>query len=349
MRRTDPKKPHGKQAILALICSATFLFSASCSHKPDSNVVLYCATDQHTAEKIVRLFEKETGIPVKARYDTEANKTVGLVMALMEEAKNPRADVFWNNEIIHTIRLGKAGLLKGYDWPTARGIEGRWKDEEGRFVGFGARARVLIVNTEKIPDVEMRPKSIWDLIAPRFKGKGAMARPLTGTTLTHVAGLFQMLGKKEARRFLDGLKKNEVALAKSNGAVMRMVSAKKGPAFGLTDTDDFNVALKKGFPVIAVYPDQMGMGTFVIPNTVALIKGGPNPGNAKTLADFLCSARVEEILAKSGSAQIPLHKEAKVPDGVKPLSRFKAATWDFAKAAEVMDEILPELRKRFGI
>ena len=334
---------------LVLLGTVTLFLGTACSHKAESDVVLYCATDQHTAEKIVRLFEKETGIPVKARYDTEANKTVGLVMALMEEAKNPRADVFWNNEIIHTIRLGKAGILKPYDWPGAKGIEARWKDPKGRFAGFGARARVLIVNTEKLPDPKARPKSIWDLIDPRFKGKGVMARPLTGTTLTHVAALFQTLGEKEARRFLDGLKKNEVALAKSNGAVMRMVSAKEGPAFGLTDTDDFNVALRKGFPVIAVYPDQEGMGTFVIPNTVALIKGSPNPKNGKKLADFLCSARVEALLARSGSAQIPLHKGAEVPKEVRPLSSFKAATWDFAKAAEIMDKILPELRERFGI
>jgi iron(III) transport system substrate-binding protein len=338
-----------RRGLLILAGSISLFLAAACGHKPESNVVLYCATDQHTAEKIVRLFEKETGIPVKARYDTEANKTVGLVMALMEEAKNPRADVFWNNEIIHTIRLAKAGILGRHDWPSAKGIEERWKDGEGRFAGFAARARVLIVNTEKMPDPKTRPKSIWDLVDPKFRGKGVMARPLTGTTLTHVAALFQTLGEKEARRFLDGLKANEVALAKSNGAVMRMVSAKEGPAFGLTDTDDFQVALRKGFPVIAVYPDQEGMGTFVIPNTVALIEGGPNPMNAKKLADFLCSAKVEAILAKSASAQIPLHEGAEVPEGVRPLSSFKAATWDFAKAAAVMDKVLPELRKRFGI
>ncbi len=312
-------------------------------------LVAYIATDQTTAERIVKLFEERTGIRVRARYDTEANKTVGLVTALVEEAKNPRADVFWNNEIVHTIRLMKQHLLAFHTWPTAGDIPAEYKCPGGHYVGFAARARILIVNTEKLPDPASRPKSMWDLIDPRFKGKAAMARPLTGTTLTHVAALFATLGEAEARRFLDGLAENDVYLAKSNGAVMRIVAGKQGPAFGFTDTDDFNVARLKGFPVEAVYPDQDGIGTFVIPNTVALIKGGPHPEAAKRFADFLVSKEVEEILARSRSAQIPLHRSAEVPAGVRPLGSFKAAHWDPVATAETMDRILPELRERFGL
>ncbi len=322
------------------------LLLASCGK--EAGLVAYIATDQHTSERIVRLFEQRTGIKVRARYDTEANKTVGLVTALVEEADNPRADVFWNNEIVHTIRLMGQHVFRVHDWPTAADIPDRYKCPGGHYVGFAARARILIVNTEKLKDPGERPSSMWDLCDPRFKGKAAMARPLTGTTLTHVAALYATLGEEKARAFLDGMKKNEVYFAKSNGAVMRIVAGKDGPAFGFTDTDDFNVARRKGFPVLAVYPDQDGIGTFVIPNTVALVKGGPHPENARKFADFLVSREVEEILAASPSAQIPLHPDAKAPDQVRPFSSFKAAEWDPVKTAETMDRILPELRKRFG-
>ena len=75
-------------------------------------LIVYCATDQEHADPILRLFTERTGIPVFPEFDTEANKTVGLVQRLFTEADEgePNADVFWNNEIIHTLNLAHAGV-----------------------------------------------------------------------------------------------------------------------------------------------------------------------------------------------------------------------------------------------
>src|ERR1041384_1324686 len=42
-----------------------------------TDVIVYAAQDQVYAEPILRAFEKETGIKVKAIYDSEAVKNVG--------------------------------------------------------------------------------------------------------------------------------------------------------------------------------------------------------------------------------------------------------------------------------
>ena len=47
----------------------------------------------------------------------------------------------------------------------------------------------------------------------------------------------------------------------------------------------------------------------VIPNTAAVIKGGPNPEGAKVLMEFLLSERLEELLVQSDSHNSPVHKE----------------------------------------
>jgi iron(III) transport system substrate-binding protein len=79
-------------------------------------------------------------------------------------------------------------------------------------------------------------------------------------------------------------------------------------AFGITDTDDAMIEVEKGLPIAIVYPDQgeYGMGTLFIPNTLAVIKGGPNREPAHRLVDYLLSPTVEEKLAAGPSAQIPL-------------------------------------------
>ena len=63
-------------------------------------------------------------------------------------------------------------------------------------------------------------------------------------------------------------------------------------AFGLTDTDDAIVEIERGMPVAIVYPDQGDgeSGSLLIPNTLAIIKGGPHPERARELLKYLLTA-----------------------------------------------------------
>src|SRR3546814_7479645 len=70
--------------------------------------------------------------------------------------------------------------------------------------------------------------------------------------------------------------------------------------------------LKDGAPVAIVYPDRQGMGTLVMPTSVVLIRGGPNPEAARQLADFLVSPDAERMMAES-AAHMPLHPGVTVP------------------------------------
>src|SRR5271166_1147147 len=58
-------------------------------------VVLYCATDREIAQDLIDQFEKETGIHVEPKFDTEAAKSVGLVHEIRQEKGHAQCDVFW--------------------------------------------------------------------------------------------------------------------------------------------------------------------------------------------------------------------------------------------------------------
>lgn len=337
-----------RSVALPLLALLTSTFGCS---KGSHDVTIYIAQDQEHSESIIKEFEKESGLRVNARYDTEASKTVGLVSAIIEEAGRPQADLFWNNEPAQSARLAQKGLLAPYASPSAADIPAEFKHPENLYTGFAARARVLIVNTQKIPNETDRPKSMWDLIDPKWKGNCAIARPLTGSTLTHFVTLRQVLGEAEFERFVAGLFANDVKFLQSNSATMRAVRDGE-VAFAFTDTDDFNVALDKGYPVTCVFPDQGEgqIGTMLFSNTLVMVKGGPNPENAKKLADFLLSKRVEGMLAESKSAHIPVRADVPGPkvDAILPISKFKAMKWDPAKTAEAMEESAKSFAKRFG-
>ncbi len=85
------------------------LWLTGCAHPQTPSVVVYCALDQIYSEPILRDFERQSGIQVLAKYDLEATKTSGLVNLLLLEQAHPRCDVFWNNEMLQTAVLARAG------------------------------------------------------------------------------------------------------------------------------------------------------------------------------------------------------------------------------------------------
>lgn len=333
----------------ALLAASLAVGLAACGTSED--VSLYVALDQQHSEALVQRFEEQTGLNVKARFDTEASKTVGLVSAIIEEAGRPRCDVFWNNEIAHTVRLAQKGLLAPYRSGSAEGLPAAYHDADGLYTGFAARARILIVNTELLPTPAERPGSMWDLLDPKWKGRCGVARPLTGTTLTHFTALRGVLGKDEFERFLDGLVENDVQFLQSNGATMRAV--RDGDlAFAFTDTDDFHVALTKNYPVACVFPDQGEgqIGTMLIPNSVAMIANAPHAEAARKLIDFILSQEVEALLAASRSAQIPLRPG--VPGPPEPqilrIGEFRPMAWNPEETAARLEESSQLFQERFG-
>ena len=332
-----------RMAILLTACA----LPAGCWSRSEREVIVYVALDREFSEPILADFSEQSGTAVRTKLDTESTKTVGLAEAILAEARRPRCDVFWNNEILNTLRLQRRGLLEEYDAPAARDFPAAFRSAKGAWYGFAARARVLVVNTKQCAPGQ-RPESIEDLADPRWRGKTGIAKPLFGTTATHAACLFAYWGDDRATDFFRRIKANQTKILSGNKQVALSVAAGQ-LAFGLTDTDDAIGELEKGMPIEIVYPDQGpdAMGTLFIPNTIAIIRGGPNPDAARRLVDFLLSPEVETKLAAGPSAQIPLNRNLDVPVRVATPKSVKAMAVDFEAAAAKWEAAARFLRDEF--
>src|SRR3989304_1151220 len=58
--------------------------------KEQESVVVYTALDQQFSAPIFEQFTRETGIEVRAKYDTESQKTVGLTQDILAERDRPQ-------------------------------------------------------------------------------------------------------------------------------------------------------------------------------------------------------------------------------------------------------------------
>lgn len=288
-----------KRTMRGLILLAAGLCLSGCGKKEE--VVVYTAVEEVYCRELFRQFEEETGIAVRAVYDTEANKTTGLVNRIISEAERPVCDVFWNNEFIQTIDLQERGMLADYVPAGTEDIPDAYKDVDGYWTAFGGRARVMLVNTELTGEADY-PVSVYDFVNGRFEGgELALAYPMFGTTRTQAAAMYALLGEEKAREFFRQIADRGVQIVDGNSVTKDMAAAGQVKV-GYTDTDDAKDAIRDGAPVVMVFPDQEadGIGTLITPSTAALVKGAPHSENAKKFLDFLVSARTEQFLIENG-------------------------------------------------
>ncbi|MDP6963933.1 MAG: extracellular solute-binding protein [Planctomycetota bacterium] len=324
--------------------SFLFLLLAACSRPAE--LVVYCSLDQDLSEGIISDFEQKHNVEVNVQYDVERNKTVGLVSRIIAEADNPQADVYWNNEMAHTIRLKDLGLTVAYQSPAADGIPSLFIDNDFHYTGFAARARVIMYRT----DIEVNfPKHLNDFLNSTIAKNGVMAQPLTGTTLSNFAYLLNRTSQSETEKWFTDVTQAGLSFASGNADAMRRVCA-GDYQWCFTDTDDAAKAVANGYPVAIHYLDQgvESPGAMLIPNSICLLKGAEGNELAKQFIDFAVSADTEVKLANSVSRQIPLHQQVEQIDGMQlPGRDYPVLDIDWQQVAAAMDPSSTTFHKIF--
>ncbi len=337
-----PKK-YLKLAVFLMIAS-TF-FSVGITHAWANEVVVYVSEDQVFSEPILKDFEKETGIKAKAVYDTEEAKGTGVMNRLITEKNNPQADVYWANEPIRAVVLKQSGITMSYASPNSKDIPGNFKDAEGYWTAFSARARVFVVNKKS----SGRPSSILAYTEPQWNGKSVIANPLFGTTTSEVAALFTVWSDEQAKTFMAEMKKNGTKISTNNGESTDLVASGEFD-FSLVDSDDAINNIRQGKPIEMVFPDQKEkeIGCLLVPNAAVIIKNARHIENAKKLVDYLLSKETERKLAFADCAQIPLHPGVETPPDVPKIENIKVMKIDYTKVAQKLQEIQPYLKEWAG-
>jgi len=285
-RSNWPKDFFGKSEVLAqylqflpllgLLILCVFLASSHLFRSSGEAVVVYTSQDQVYAEPILREFTKQTGIKVRALYDSEAVKTVGLANRLLAERSHPPCDLFWNNEELRTRQLSAKGVFR----------------ETNAWAPVGFRSRRLVVNTNKV-SLSSAPHSLQEITNEVWRGKVALAYPLFGTTATHFLALRQQWGEANWQLWCRALQANKPFLVDGNSVAAQFVA--RGEAWiGLTDSDDIAAEQREGAPIAAL---PLGLESLLIRNTVAVVAGARHPEAAQRLFEFLQRREIAQQLA----------------------------------------------------
>jgi len=285
--------------IIALFVSFLVSFTAmaqdtkllDAAKKETGAIIAYGSLESNTVEPIIDVFRQRTGLTVEY-WRASATKVMDRALAALRAGKSV-FDVMVNNSgAIHVMK--KEGLFTKYLSPAAKAFPKEVVDAE---VGpIYRNTPVGIVYNRSSVSAADAPKSLEELLNPKYKGKIVMPDPTQHTTtLQWLASLYKLMGKEKADRFIQDLGASKPFMVESFAPAAERVSTGETPLaislirYTVTYAD-------KGAPV-----DYVRMGKMLSTGQYLALSKKPNhPTGAKAFIDFFLGDESMRILAKMG-------------------------------------------------
>jgi iron(III) transport system substrate-binding protein len=285
-----------------------------------NSVVLTTSAPEALYAPVVAEFEKRTGMKVDIRHAAGPE----VVASVLSARSKPTSDVVWLTEPNGMIRLAKEGALSPLDSSVAKERPRQYTGSDSLWHGFAARARGFAINTADVsepPTDEFSPGE-WQFrhaYAPLFSfGMFVVPYPEDSTTGAHFGALYTIWGDYEFQKWCFQNRRQQMRLVPDSAEVARTIAMREATG-GVADASDVYAQQAQGRPIdfLPLRNDLVDLtnrqilsfGPIVLPNTVGVVKNAPNASSGAKLAEFLLSADVERMLAKSEWKTVPVRPE----------------------------------------
>ncbi|MSP39145.1 MAG: extracellular solute-binding protein [Deltaproteobacteria bacterium] len=280
------------------------------------DVVIVTSFPKELFETYKKTFEaKNPGINVVIN----SKPTPAGVTYLRETKAKPEADIFWVSAPDAFQTLDTDGLLEKYAPPKEIMAKIPAKignfpihDPDGKYFGFAVSGYGLMWNKNYLKAHKLpAPKEWTDLTQARYYNHLIISAPSrSGTTHLTVETILQAYGWDKGWALLLNAGGNMGSITeRSFGVPEAVISGQYGIGvvidfFGLS-------AIASGQPVEFAYPAL----TSVVPASVGIVKGGPNPQEARAFVNYLLSEAGQMVLFNPEIARLPVIPElyAKAP------------------------------------
>jgi len=252
----------------------------------DKVITVYSGRSESLVKPVLEQFQKASGITVRVRY----GDTAQMAAQLLEEGDRSPADVFYAQDAGALGAVAKKGMFAPLPDAVLNRVPAAYRAADGRWVGVTGRSRVLVYNSDQVTR-EQLPASVFDLTAPAWKGKVAIA-PTNGSFQAFVTALRVQHGEAKARQFLTGLKANDVQIRQNNVQIVDEVNTGRLAAGLVNHYYVYEKSQETGTPVDALkaklhfFPGG-DTGALVNVSGVGVLKRSATDADARALVDYL--------------------------------------------------------------
>lgn len=315
-----------KPFVVLAITLLTLVLVGGAALAQTGSLAIWSAASEEEAQALVAEFKKlYPGIAV----DLIRAGSGELLTRMQAEAPRPGGDIILGiaKESLDAVY----DLLEPYKAANHDEIPENLRDSADvpRYYGYSMPLQAFMVNTDLLAP-EDYPKTWKDLVDPKYKGEIILANPaLSGSAYAQLFMMYELYGFD----FCVEVGKNAIFTASST--MVPEAVARGEYAIGVTGEGNIALAINDGAPVIAIYPED---GTGARFDGSGILKGGPNPENAKLFMDFLTSLDAYRIIVETRQRRV-VHPDAPGPGPLPPLSEVVLIDYDDAKAAEIREDL----------
>jgi iron(III) transport system substrate-binding protein len=310
----------------ATVAALTLAFTAAAPAQ-DKVLNLYTARHYQTDEALYTNFTKQTGIRIN-RIEAPEDP---LLERIKSEGANSPADVFITVDVGRLWRAQQAGIFAPVKSAALESrIPAQYRDPDGNWFGFSARARVIAYNKTKVQPAEVRDYE--DLADAKWKGRVCTRSSGHVYNLSLISSLVANKGEAVTEQWAKGLVAN-LARDPKGGDTDQLAAVAAGECdLAISNTyyivrlmrsskpSDRAIADKLG----VIWPNQGNRGTQMNISGGGMLKNAPNKEAAIKFLEYLASDEAQAYFA-NGNNEWPVVPGVKVSNPeLEALGAFKA-------------------------
>ena len=279
-------------AVAALSCAAAMAQDKVAAAKKEGKVVIYGSLESGIMDEIEKAFTAKYGIPIEY-FRASSNKTLDRVLT-ESRAGRVQSDVVVTNRG-PMLLLKKEGTFAKYVSPEAANYPDDVKDADGLLSPIYRKVIVGILYNTKLVKPGEAPKSLEDLLQPRWQGKWVMPDPSRHFTTGAWLANFDKLYGKDAMATIKKLAAAKPIMVESFIPSAQKIISGEAQA-GITYLKYVHIFGKDGAPLDYVrLPKYLADG-----HNVGIQAKAPHPNAARLFEDFFISQEGMKILAAEG-------------------------------------------------
>ncbi len=188
---------------------------SSCGRSPGpTELTVYSGRGENLIGPLLEKAERELDLKIETRYGNSAQ----MALAILEEGRNTRADLFLAQESGALGALVREKRFAPLPEDILNQVDRRFRSPQGLWVGLSGRSRVIDYNTRLVKPDEL-PKTVYELTAPRWKGQVGWA-PANGSFQAFVTAMRLLDGNEKTRAWIGAMKANGARNYPSNAPIV---------------------------------------------------------------------------------------------------------------------------------
>lgn len=295
-------------------------------------LTIYSGREEKIMGTLIEKAKKDLAMNIEVRYGDSTE----LALALIEEGKNSRTDIFYAQDAGALGALAKENRTLTIPEQLLNKVDKQFRSPTGQWTGISGRVRVIDYNTKLVKPSEL-PTSVMQLTAPKWRNKVGWATT-NGSFQSFVTAMRVLEGDRKTLEWLRGMKANGAKNYSSNSAIVEALGRGE-VALGLVNNYYLYRFTKTNpsFPV-AVHHTRGDAGALMNAAGLAVLNTTDQKSDAEKFVAYMLSPDVQKYLTQE-FYEYPLVQSIPVSQKQISLEQLNPPQIDLSKLADVKETL----------